>query len=569
MSKKVLMTSSLRHSQETGTHYHSWKEGRYRIALVYPNGYQQGMANLGFQTVYHLINQRDDCLCERFFLPQAAAANDVTPLLSLESDRPLRDFDLIALSISFENDYLHLPAIFAAGNIPLFAQQRQPDDPLVLFGGVCAFINPEPLAEIADLIAIGEAEPILPLLLDGLQQESVPRNELLLALAQLPGIYVPRFYQPCYAADGITYQRNAAVPKTIKRQYLHDLDSSASRTYVHSEAAEFGHMALVEVSRGCSRGCRFCAAGFVYLPPRERSLDNLLHQVDEGLCQRNRIGLVAAAVADYSQVVPLQQGIIARGAEISVSSLRLDAIDAEAVALLVHAGHNSVAIAPEAGSQRLRDVINKGLSEEQILSAVQLLADGGIRNLKLYFLIGLPFEEMADIEAIVVLVQQIAAIRQTSGKARGHIGHLTVSVNPFIPKPFTPFQWAGMDGEKSLKKKGRFLQSACSQIPNTRFMMESVRLAILQAFLSRGDRRIAAMLPELAGGGNLKQICTAAKWPLVTELTRERGEDEAFAWEIIDSGVRREYLRREFQRAAEQRLTPPCAPGCCRCGVCS
>lgn len=570
MANNVLFPNQLSRSKESGACYHSWHEGRYRIALVYPNGYQQGMGNLGFQTVYHLINQRDDCLCERFFLPEGSTAHHVIPLLSLESDRPLRDFDLIALSISFENDYLHLPAIFSAGNIPLLAEHRDLEDPLVLIGGVCAFINPEPVAEVADLIAIGEAEPILPALLTGLvQSPSLPRYQLLLGLAQLPGVYVPRFYQPSYATDGITYQSNSAVPKAIQRQYLRDLDSSASRTFIQSETAEFSHMTLVEVSRGCSRGCRFCAAGFVYLPPRERSLDNLLDQAEAGLCQRNRIGLVAAAVADYSQVVPLQQGIIARGGEISVSSLRLDAIDVKTVALLTQAGHKSVAIAPEAGSQRLRDVINKGLNEDQILSAVQVLTDGGIRHLKLYFLIGLPFEKMADVEAIVELVQKIAALRQTRGKVQGYLGNLTVSVNPFIPKPFTPFQWAGMEGEKSLKKKGRLLQSACSRIPNTRFMMESVRLAILQAFLSRGDRRIAAMLPDLARGGSLRQICAAANWPLVAELTRERGEDEAFAWEIIDCGVRREYLWNEYQRAAGQRLTPPCTPGCCRCGVCS
>ncbi len=574
MVKKLLRTSQLLPVQETGSFSHSWKEGRYRVALVYPNGYQQGMGNLGFQTLYYLINQRNDCLCERFFLPAIPPAdNMIPPLHSLESGRPVRDFDLIALSISFENDYLYLPVIFAAANIPLLAADRQTTDPLVLIGGVCAFINPEPLAEIADLIAVGEAEPILPQLLDGLceamQPAVLPRNQLLLILAQLPGVYAPRFYQPVYGATGITYQRRAAVPATIKRQYLKDLDSSASRTFVQSETAEFGHMALVEVSRGCSRGCRFCAAGFVYLPPRERSLDNLLRQVDEGLCQRQRIGLVAPAVADYTDFVSLQQGIIDRGGAISVASLRLDAIDASAVDLLNRAGHKSVAIAPEAGSQRLRDVINKGLSEDQILTAVQLLVDGGIKHLKLYFLIGLPFEEMADMEAIIALVEKIAAIRQLNGKARGYLGQLTVSVNPFIPKPFTPFQWAGMDGEKSLKKKGRFLQSACSRIPATRFMMESVRLAILQAFLSRGDRRIAALLPKLAQGGSLKQICTTAKWPLVTELTRERGQIEAFPWEIIDSGVRRDYLWREYQRATEQRLTSPCAPGCSRCGVCS
>jgi len=254
---------------------------------------------------------------------------------------------------------------------------------------------------------------------------------------------------------------------------------------------------------------------------------------------------------------------------VSLPSVRAGSISSELIEMMKQVRKPGFTIAPEAGSQRLRDVINKGLSEEQILTAVQLLTEGGIKHLKLYFLIGLPFEQMSDIEAIIALVQRIAAIRQASGKVRGHMGNLTVSVNPFIPKPFTPFQWAGMEGEKSLKKKGRVLQSACSRIPNTRFMLESVRLAILQAFLSRGDRRIAAMLPELATGGNLRQLCAAAKFPLQDELTRERGQDEAFAWEIIDSGVQREYLWREYQRAAEQRLTPPCALGCCRCGVCS
>ena len=555
-------------ADEEGRCYHSWKDGRYRVALVYPNTYQQGMGNLGFHTVYHLINQRDDCLCERFFLPPSAVNGTDRPLLSVESGRPLGDFDLIALSISFENDYLNLPELFAAGNIPLYADQRPSTGPLVLLGGVCAFINPEPVADLVDLVAIGEAEPILPPLLDLLQQQYSDREEQLLALAQLGGIYVPRFYRPQYVDGGVAYRRTGPVPERVKRQYLDDLDTSASHTRIYSEHAEFGNMALIEVSRGCTRGCRFCAAGFVYLPPRERSLDNLLAQVDEGLCRRRRIGLVAAAVADYSDFLPLQQQIIAAKGEIAVASLRLDAIDAAAVALLREAGHQTVAIAPEAGSQRLRNVINKGFSEEQILSAVELLCDGGIRNLKLYFLIGLPFEEMVDIEELVDLVQKIAAICLAAGRKRGAVGTLAVSVNPFIPKPFTPFQWAGMDEEKLLKKKKRYLQAAIGKIPNTRFSMESIRLAMLQAFLSRGDRRVADLLPELARGGNLKQVCSRAGWPLQHDLTRTRDRDESFAWEVIDSGVQRNYLWSEYQHAAQQCLTIPCRPGCRRCGVC-
>jgi radical SAM superfamily enzyme YgiQ (UPF0313 family) len=405
-------------------------------------------------------------------------------------------------------------------------------------------------------------------LLDLLQQDIPDRTDHLLALARLPGIYVPRFYRPAYGPAGVTYQRTAAVPQQVRRQYLADLDRSASRSFIQTGQTEFGHMALIEVSRGCSRGCRFCAAGFVYLPPRERSLDNLLTQVEAGLCQRNRIGLVAAAVADYSQFTALEQGILQRQGEISVASLRLDAIDAAGVAILRQAGHSSVAIAPEAGSQRLRDYINKGLGEEQIINAVNILADGGIRHLKLYFLIGLPGEDLFDMEEIVRLTRAITMIWRAAGQQAGQVGHVTVSVNPFIPKPFTPLQWAGMDGEKALKKKGRFLQSACAQLPNTRFMMESVRLAVLQAFLSRGDRRCGALLPELAQGGNLRQLCARTGGSLADIVTRTRDRNESFPWEIIDQGVAREYLWREFQGAARHRLTPPCAPECRRCGLC-
>ena len=575
MSRKRNHSDKLKLDQETGAIFHSWNEDRFRIALVYPNTYHQGMSNLGFLTVYQLLNQRDDCLCERFFLPDkdvlADSIQSQPPLLSLESGHRLSDFDLLAFSISFENDYLNLPLIFNLAGIPFYAGERDSSWPLVLFGGVCAFINPEPLADIVDLVAIGEAEPILPELMDVLLDEYENREGCLKSLAQLPGIYVPKFYTLEYADTGevtrIAFE--SGVPAQVTRQFLLDLDQSPSRSFIQTEATEFGKMALTEVSRGCSRGCRFCAAGFVYLPPRERSLDNLLGQVETGLCQRNRIGLVAAAVADYSNIQELQQGILERDGELSMSSLRLDALTAEEVEILYQGGHKSVAIAPEAGSQRLRNFINKGIDEEQILLSVQLLADGGIKNLKLYFIIGFPGEQQGDIDDIVTLTESISAIWREAGRKRGHLGNLTLSVNPFIPKPFTPFQWAGMEAEKSLKKKLRFLQSAISRIPNTRMNHESIRGATLQAFLSRGDRRIGKLLPRLAAGENLKQLCKKTGLALDFYVTRERGLGELFPWEVIDQGINREYLWQEYQRAEQEKMTPPCVPGCRRCGVCS
>ncbi len=573
MSRNLLEHIHQRLNAETGTIFHPWQD-RYRVALVYPNNYHQGMSNLGFLSVYQLLNNRDDCLCERVFLPDASDLIEHQrsgyPLVSLESQRPLAEFDLIAFSISFENDYLTLPTIFELSKLPLFARQRTGAQPLVLFGGVCAFLNPEPLAEIVDLVAVGEAEPILPELLPALINGAASKAERLAQLSQLPGIYVPTAYRVDYQTDGRikTISPQTSAPVQVRRQYLADLDVSASRSFIQTQTTEFGDMALTEVSRGCSRGCRFCAAGYIYLPPRERALENLLGQVDEGLCQRKKIGLVGAAVADHTQVELLQQGILEKGGQVSVSSLRLDALTAEEVASLKESGHKTVAIAPEAGSQRMRDLINKGIDETQILSAVQLLADGDIFNLKLYFLIGLPDEEQTDLQEMVALAEKVRLIWREAGRARGRMGRVTLSVNPFIPKPFTPLQWAGMESEKSLKKKIRFLRSAVSRMPNTDLISESIRAAVLQAFLSRGDRRLAELLPDLAQGGNLKQLCKKHRLEFDFYVTRQRSDGELFPWEIIDQGIRRDYLWQEYQRALQGEFTPRCTSGCQRCGVC-
>lgn len=573
MSRKLLGTIHERLAAESGTQYHSWQD-RYRVALIYPNTYHQGMSNLGLLSVYNLLNQRGDSLCERFFLPDPDELEEYRNAnfkpVSYESQRPLTDFDLIALSISFENDYLNLPKIFSLAGIPLYSKGRNAAYPLILFGGVCAFLNPEPLAEIVDLVAVGEAEPILPELMDTLITAGSERKSLLSKLANLPGIYCPALYSANYLEDGKVeaYTATGSVPLPVQRQFLADLDQAASRSFIQAEATEFGDMALTEISRGCSRGCRFCAAGFIYLPLRERSLDNLVEQVETGLCQRQKVGLVAAAAADHSQIDLLQQEILKRGGRVSVSSLRLDALTVEEVAGLRDSGLRTAAIAPEAGSQRMRDLINKGLSEDQILHAVQLLADGDILNLKLYFLIGLPTEKQSDLDGLVALTEKIRLIWREAGRTRGQMGRVTLSVNPFIPKPFTPLQWAGMERVKNLKKKLRFLHSAVARMPNTELNSESTRAAVLQAFLSRGDRRIGRLLPGLAAGDNLKQSCQKAGLSLDFYVTRERSSDEIFPWEVISQGIRREYLWQEYLNGLTGKLTPRCAAGCTRCGVC-
>jgi radical SAM superfamily enzyme YgiQ (UPF0313 family) len=574
MSHKLIEKFRNRLAGEEGWESNPWG-GRLSIALVYPNHYHQAMSNLGFQWVYRYLNGRDDSLCERFFLPdpEDLVEHQKTgyPLFSLESGRLLTDFDLVAFSISFENDYLNLPAIFDLARIPLLASERGDRFPLLLCGGVCAFLNPEPLAEIMDLFAVGEGEVILPALMDRLREaQAIERESLLDDLSTLPGVYVPSLYRVGYGEDGtLAYCRpQGQAPARVRRCWLADLDSSESRSFVYTEETEFSDLSLVEISRGCARGCRFCAAGFIYLPPRERSPENLAPQFSEGLCRRDRIGLVSAAVSDHSRIGEIERQILEAGGRISVASLRIDSLTSEEVAALKESGHRTCALAPEAGSQRLRDLINKGLSEDQILEAVRLLGEGGIPSLKLYFLVGLPTEADEDIAELVALTKRIRTVWLAEGKKRGRLGHLTLSVNPFIPKPFTPLQWVGMVDAATLKKRYRAIRAAVGRLANTEAIFESPRSAELQAFFSRGDRRQARLLPALAAGDSLRTACRAAGVDPAFYLTRERREEEVFPWEVIDSGVTREYLRQEYRRALRGELTPPCAPGCRRCGVC-
>jgi radical SAM superfamily enzyme YgiQ (UPF0313 family) len=573
MSRKLIDKARRRLEGETGCRSNPWG-GRLSVALLYPNTYHQAMSNLGFLSIYHHINSREDALCERFFLPDpedlAEHRKTGYPLFSLESGRHLTDFDVIAFSISFENDYIHLPTIFELSRLPLYAEERADRFPLLLCGGVCAFLNPEPLAPIMDVFAIGEGEVLLPAFFEAMALEKAGRTDLLRRLSAVPGLYVPSLYRVDYNEDGTVrkYTAEPGVPERVRRQWLADLNSAETRSFILTEDTEFSDMALTEISRGCSRGCRFCAAGFLYLPPRERNLEHLIDQVDQGLCHREKVGLVGAAISDYSHIGELEGEILARGGKVSVASLRIDSLTLPEVEALRDSGHRTVALAPEAGSQRMRNQVNKNLTEDEILRAVRLLAENGIPNLKLYFLIGLPGEEEEDIAEMLDLTGRIREIWVEAGKKQGRLGSITLSVNPFIPKPSTPLQWAPMEGGKSLERKMKVLRSAVARLPNTEVIFESPRAATVQAFLSRGDRRTARALPHLASGKNLKAACRESGLDAEFYVTRERGEDEVFRWEILDRGVDREYLWQEFQRGLQGKLTPRCMQGCQRCGVC-
>ena len=514
--------------------------GKLTVCLVYPNHYRTAMSNLGFQSVYAILNSYPDVVCERAFLPEPDEAREYarsrTALVSLESRRPVADFDILAFSVSFESDYLHIPPIFAAAGLPVFSAGRDERHPLVMAGGAALFLNPEPVADFMDLICLGEAEALLDRLLELFRtNEGMARPELLRAAAALPGMYVPAAYRVTYEGERqVSREHEPWAPASVERCWAQDLDRHATVSEVLTSATEFGDMYLVEISRGCPRGCRFCAAGFIYLPYRRRSLETLRAAVLRGVELRGKVGLVGAAVSDYPEIDKVCRQIVEHGGKVSVSSLRIDAIDEEMIGLLKASGHKTVALAPEGGSQRLRDLIRKGIDEEQILSACDRLISRDMLNLKLYFIIGLPTETMADLEELIGLVARIRERVVAAARSNRRLGEIVLSVNPFVPKPFTPFQWCGMEDAKSLETKGRFLRQATGKMANVRLLMESPKDASLQALLSRGDRRLAPLLVAAHESGNWRRAAKSLGIDTDAYTQRFIRLDEQLPWDFID-----------------------------------
>jgi radical SAM superfamily enzyme YgiQ (UPF0313 family) len=551
MSWKIIEKYRRILASESGAIPKNWG-GKLTVCLVYPNCYRVAMGNLGFQTVYALLNASPDVVCERAFLPDHEDLSEYrksrTPLLSLESQRPLADFDLIAFSVSFESDYLNIPAVFALAGIPPLAVDRSGSIPLIMAGGAALFLNPEPVAEFMDLVCIGEAEPLLVPLLNSLKGEGT-RQEILREAAGQPGIYVPSLYEAAYEGERlISFRARDTASPRVKRVWEKELDRHPTTSVILSPAAEFSDMFLVELSRGCPRGCRFCAAGFIYLPYRQRSLEEIKAQVARGLAERDRVGLVGAALSDYRGIGELCSHILGSGGKISVSSLRIDALDDEMIEVLKASGHKTVALAPEGGSQRLRDVIGKGLTEEQILVACDRLIGKGILNLKLYFIIGLPTETDADIGEMIDLVKSIRERVIAAARKTRRLGSVTLSVNPFVPKPFTPFQWCGMEGLASLERKGKLLREAVGRLSNIDIQMESPRDACLQALLSRGGRRLSTFLIKSGELGSWKKGAKALGLAIEPLVCREIPLDELLPWDFIEGGDRLR-LEREYCQA--------------------
>lgn len=550
------------------------RRGTIRVALVYPNFYAPAMSNLGFQTVYRLLNRIETVVCERVFLPESSGDRPA----SIESAAPLRSFDVVAFSISFENDYPNVLTILQQAGIPLQSVARNAEHPLVIAGGVACMLNPEPLAPFFDAFLLGEAEVMLAdffaILSDFGANAGSERYALLLTCArQIPGTYVPTFYRPRHAADGTLsdFEPVEDVPATVKRTYLENLDDVPTCSAVVTPHTTFDRTFLIEVGRGCPHGCRFCSAGFIYRPPRFRPLSLLQECMLQGLETTDRIGLVGAAVSDLPAIRELCSQALEHRVRLSFSSLRADALDAPLLEVLRRSRVKTATIAPDAGSERLRRVINKGIDERTILRAVEILVAEGIPNLKLYFMAGLPTETEADVQSIVELGKRIKHTFLTVSRHRRRIGTITLSLNCFVPKPVTPFQWSAMNDPPLLKRKLRRVREGLRKTANVRVHCDVPRWAYLQALLSRGDRRVADIL-HLGQRNDWNWPKTFKETPLNPDfyVLRERSIEEKLPWDFIDHGVKKTFLQSEYRRALAGRTTPPC-PGqddCRACGVC-
>ncbi len=563
-----------------------WNRVRTKVLLAYPDLYEVGMSNLGLMILYDLLNKEDDILVERAYTPwvdmEEALRGAKIPLYSLETRHALGDFDIIGFSLSYELNYTNILTMLDLAGIPLLSCQRDESHPLIIAGGSCAY-NPEPLADFFDLFVIGEGEEVLLELVEAYHEWGKgERDRFLHRAAQIEGIYVPGLYEVAYGDGGLVLPR-PRIPEArpvITRRILNRLPPPPTQVIVpYVEAVH--DRGMIEIMRGCTRGCRFCQAGVVYRPLRERPVEEVLVAADRLLAATGyeELSLVSLSSCDHSQIEEMVRGLVTRHAPhyvtVSLPSLRVDSFSLGLAALFQGRRKTGLTFAPEAGSQRLRGVINKGVTEEDILNTAERAFRAGWQRIKLYFMIGLPTESMEDVAAICDLVKRIGEIGRRIGGRRAQV---SISVATFVPKPHTPFQWMALEGEARLEEKQAFLRRALKEFP---LSWSDPQVTLLEAILSRGDRRLGAVIYEAWRRGARfdawDELFQPAHWWEAFQgqgldpdfyARRPLDRDAPLPWDHIDVGVKKGFLARECERALEGKTTPDCRGGpCFACGV--
>lgn len=571
-----------------------------RFAMCFPDVYEIGMSHLGIQILYDMFNRREDTWCERVYSPwldlDKVLREKNIPLFALESQDPVRDFDFLGITIQFEMCYTNILQILDLSQIPLHAADRTEDDPIVIGGGPCAY-NPEPLAEFFDIFYIGEGETVYDELLDTYKEwkkSGASRKDFLRQAARIDGLYVPQFYDVTYHSDGTIESflpNDPAAPERVRKQVVMDVtDTSYPMKPVVPYIKATQDRVVLEIQRGCIRGCRFCQAGMIYRPTRERSVETLKEYARTMLKNtgHEEISLSSLSSSDYSKLNELVTFLIDefkdKGINISLPSLRIDAFSLDVMSKVQDVRKSSLTFAPEAGSQRMRNVINKGLTEEDIITGAGQAFEGGWAKVKLYFMLGLPTETEEDMKEIARLSDRVARRYYEIPKEQRHGKcQITASSSFFVPKPFTPFQWASMYTAEEYDRRAHIVNDEFREQLNRKslkYNWHDAQVTVLEGVMARGDRRIAPVIEEAYRLGCLFDSWTETfrnnLWMKAFENTnvdisfynqRPRGKDEIFPWDFIDIGVSRSFLYREWERAMNETVTPNCREKCSGCGA--